>query len=186
MEVCPRCAETDDIERSTTPDAVTLLTCHNPRHAPFTWPEYVEPEGTQGREGLGEELGIYEDLPATLRADEPVVEYGILEYRYALAHPSEYGQLIDRYSHTALGPTKYSASAFLARALGQLSREGTVVFRAVKATGRWSYNGDISGWCLPGTPAESSDEILSWGDFAVSNGLDPESWPVVDATQRRS
>lgn len=179
MEVCPRCADSEDIIKSTSPDGVGLLTCTSSGHQPFTWAEYVEPAGMQGREGIGEELGVYEDLPAVLRRHEPVVEYGVVEHRYALAHPAEYRQLVARYSHTALGPTRYSASAFLARALGQLSREGAVVFRSVKATGRWAYNSDISGWCLPDTSAENLAEVLSWRDFAIQNGMDPEDWPVL-------
>ena len=181
MEVCPRCAEAEDITESMSPDGVPLLSCRNPKHEPYTWAKYLEPEGISGREGLGEELGVYEDLPAVLRRDEPVIEYGVLEHRYAKENPAAYKQLVDRYGHTALEPTRYSASAFLARALGQLSREGAVVFRSVPATGRWSYNGSISGWCLPGTGAEDDDDVLSWAAFAESKDIDPETWPVIES-----
>lgn len=179
MEVCPRCAEADDIEESVSPDGVTQLTCSNGTHELYTWAKYVEPVGRPARDGIGEELGIYDDLPALLRPDEPVVEYGVVEHRYALAHPAEYRQLVERYGHTALEPSQYTASAFLAKALGQLSREGALVFRSVRATGRWAYNGQISGWCLPNTEAVESDEVLSWEAFAEREGIDPQTWPVV-------
>lgn len=179
MEVCPRCVSSDEIEETISPDGVTQLTCTSDAHEPYTWAKYVEPEGRPARDGIGEELGVYDDLPLLLRNDEPVVEYGVVEHRYALAHPAEYRQLVDRYGHTAREPSRYTASAFLAKALGQLSREGALVFRSVPATGRWSYNGQISGWCQPGTTAETSDEVLSWEAFARSEGIDPESWPVL-------
>lgn len=179
MEVCPRCVETDDIESHTTPDGVTMLTCNSRQHEAFTWAKYEEPAGLPARDGLGEELGIYDHLPPLVSATEPVVEYGVVEHRYAAAHPDEYATLVDRYGHTALAPSRYTASAFLAKALGQLSREGALAFRSVPATGRWRYNGQISGWCIPGTPAEASDEVLSWEAFAAEQGIDPETWPAV-------
>lgn len=180
MEVCAICGTSDDVEEEQTPDGATLLTCDGGGHEPRTWAKYEEPVGLPARDGLGEELGIYEDLPALLSQDEPVVEYGVVEHRNALAHPEEYRVLIERYGHTALAPSRYTASAFLARALGQLTREGAVVFRSVPATGRWHYNGQISGWCLPGTPAESADEVLSWAEFANQNDIDPATWPALN------
>lgn len=182
MEVCPLCAETEAITEEETPDGATLLTCTNASHATHRWAKYEEPVGLPARDGLGEELGIYQDLPDLLSPDDTVVEYGVVEHRYALAHPEEYRVLIERYGHTAIAPSQYTASAFLARALGQLSREGAVTFRSVPATGRWSYNGQISGWCLPGTPAEDSDDVLSWVEFARQQDIDPESWPAIDGS----
>lgn len=180
MEVCPLCAETESIETELSPDGITMLTCDGQGHGLYTWAKYIEPEGLPSRDGIGEELGVYEDLPALIKPDEPVVEYGVVEHRYAMANPVAYQTLVDRYGHTALAPSTYTASAFLAKALGTLSREGALVFRSVPTTGRWKYNGSISGWCLPGTPAADSDEVLSWAEFARANDMEPETWPALD------
>jgi len=54
---------------------------------------------------------------------------------------------------------RYTASSFLGSALGQLWREGLVAGWMVKATGYWSYNGNVGGYGPIGTG--SPDEIQS-------------------------
>ncbi len=50
--------------------------------------------------------------------------------------------------HTALAHKQYTASAYLARILGQLGRDGDVFYHPGIGTGRWSYNTDISYWSV--------------------------------------
>ena len=66
----------------------------------------------------------------------------------------------------AIVAKKYTASAFLARALGDLSRTGSTLFHPGKATGRWAYNTDISWWALAPEPEWS--QRLSWEDTGLS------------------
>ncbi len=99
------------------------------------------------------------------------VEYGVVERAYALAHPREFAILVDRYGHTAVAPKRYTASAFLGRALGELSVKGDLAFRYGPATGRWDYNSRISWWCLPPEPEWSADG--SWASVeATGVGMD--------------
>lgn len=64
-------------------------------------------------------------------------------------------------------------SAFLAKALGDLSRTGGVLFHEGPATGRWSYNPRISWWSLPPEPDWS--QRISWADTGHGMGYVPGS-----------
>ena len=77
-------------------------------------------EPTPGRVGLAEDLDVYDALLRCVQREE-CVEYGVVEYRYFVDSPDSYRALVARYGHTSLKPTRYSASVFLAHALGQLS-----------------------------------------------------------------
>jgi hypothetical protein len=122
--------------------------------------------------GKSEELGLYDDLPACLAAGEPWVEYGVVEYRYSKRRPTTYERLLRDYGHTRIAHKPYTASAFIAAALGRLSDAGVVALQFGPATGYWSYNGTISYWALP--PAPPTDALISWKDWATAAGLDPD------------
>lgn len=178
-QVCPLCALDDDDLISWEVDAPGLwrfrCTNHNP---PYEWVT----AGTgaiddSGRDGITEELGVYEDMLALFTEPGPYLEWGIVEHRYALRRPDAYRELVDRYSHTAFGPTQYSASAFLGRAAGDLARRGELALKFVRATGYWSYNGTIAACALP--PGPAGDEVTTWAEFATSLGFDPEDWPAL-------
>ncbi len=124
-------------------------------------------------EGLAYEWGLYDDLPKCLVAGEPLVEYGVVEYRYRNLNPGRYAALVDRYSHTSLGPSHYTATSFIAGSLGRLSKRGDLVATFSTATGYWSYNGIVSYWGLPGTDVNT---FMTWDEFARSLGLDPGTW----------
>ena len=109
-----------------------------------------------GRTGVGEELGVYDDLLLCVHPEE-WVEYGVVEFRYADLSGRGYGELVRRYGHRSIQTATYSASAFLGRALSQLHQEGLLLSRWLPATGYWSYNGEISG----GQSLERSSLILS-------------------------
>ena len=72
---------------------------------------------------------------------------------------------MQRYGHSAVKRAQYTASAFLAKTLGDLSRSGDVLFHEGPATGRWSYNGKISWWALAPKPHWSPG--TSWADTGL-------------------
>lgn len=178
-QVCKLCGHDDDVVMFPAGDAgVWNFTCTaTTGHAePYTWPVTVEAK-MAGRQGITAELGLYDDLPRCLHPREPWVEHGILEHRYKLLRPDVYfDKLLPRYGHVALKPKRYTTSVFIASALSQLTREGAVAWQYAKATGFWSYNGEISYWALP--PAPSKGERLTWEAFATTEGFDPQAWDL--------
>jgi hypothetical protein len=121
---------------------------------------------TQSRDQLN-------DLPQCLVEGESFVEYGVVEYRYSELRPDVYRRLLSDYSHTRIERHKpYTASVFIALALGRLADLGDVLYRVGPATGYWAYNEVISYWALPPGPAEAESSI-SWAQFCAVNGLDP-------------
>ncbi|MGZ4790362.1 MAG: hypothetical protein ACXWBO_00740 [Ilumatobacteraceae bacterium] len=126
---------------------------------------------------MADELGVYDDLLALFTEPGPFLEWGIVEHLYAQRNPATYRELVDRYSHTAYGPTQYSASAFLGRAAGQLASDGHLMVRFENATGYWSYNGVISAFALPPGPDDAA--ITTWADFAIHEGFAPDDWPAL-------
>lgn len=175
--VCPLCGTQDDLEPPTAlPDGAWQFVC-NGYHDPTPWTFEVSADAKVAthHQGLATELGMWEDLPAVLVSEQPPAEYGVVEYRYALAHPSEYAELVKLYGHTADGPKKYTASAFIAKTLGQLATDGVLIHSAGPATGYWSYNGTISYWSPASVAAPSV--ALTWHQFALAEGFDPMDWP---------
>src|SRR5262249_53154673 len=126
-------------------------------------------------EGVTAEWGLYDDLPKCLVHGEPYVEYGVVEYRYSQLNPTRYAFLVNRYGHTEKAPSHYTASSLIASALGRLWQRGDLDGMWGDATGRWSYNSTVSYWRIPTT--KSTDEQITWEDFAKANGLDPDAWP---------
>ncbi len=138
----------------------------HPRPGPWIWSFVPEPPHAAGASGLAAALGLHVELPAALSSyPGQWVEYGLVERAYAQAHPEDFRKLVRRHGHTHLAPSQYTASAYLARTLGELSRRGNVLFRPGRGTGRWSYNSDISYWALP--PEPNWDDRLSWEQAAV-------------------
>jgi hypothetical protein len=173
--VCALCGLDDDVTTVHLGDGVWQHVCTGRAHPePRVWEE-----STSGGvddlalEGLASEWGLYDDLPKCLVPGEPLVEYGVVEYRYKQFNPVRYAALVDRYSHTCLGPSHYTATSFIAGSLGRLWRRGDLAARFSEATGYWSYNGTVSYWGLPGTDL---DHELSWVDFAHQQGVDPDEW----------
>jgi hypothetical protein len=76
-------------------------------------------------------------------------------HRYRRLRPTIYAELLSNYGHTSLGPKKYTTSAFIASALGRLSRHGEIELLGGRpATGFWSYNQSVGYWALPPRPPE--------------------------------
>lgn len=138
----------------------------HPHAGPWRWSRVPAPPEHDGVSGLAAELGLDVELPAAVASyDGRWVEYGLVERAYALAHPEGFQQLIDAYGHTHLQPSQYTASAYLARTLGDLSRVGTVLFHSGRGTGRWSYNTDISYWAV--APVPDWKDRLTWATAGV-------------------
>jgi hypothetical protein len=178
-QVCPLCALDDDELVTWMPDAPGLwrYTCTN-HTPPYTW--LTAGQGAfddTGSSGIAEDLGVYDDLLAVFAEPGPYFEWGIVEHRYAQKRRDVYAELVSKYSHTALGPTQYSASAFPRLAAGKLAREGHLALRWIPATGYWSYNGTISAFAL--APASDDAPVLSWSDYATTEGFDPRDWPAL-------
>lgn len=145
----------------------------HPDGRPFTW--LFSPELAVGESsGLAAELGLEVELPAVMKQyGHRWVEYGVVERAYALAKPADFALLVEKYGHTAIKGKRYTASSFLARALGDLSARSVLSFRYGPATGRWSYNSQISWWCLPPGPEWAPD--LSWETLNLRTDYVPGS-----------
>lgn len=182
-QVCPLCASDELVVESIGP-MVWRYTCPNRRHAggSFSWQGTATDRLDEAAvEGKTADLGLYEDLPHCLVPGEPFVEYGIVEHRYSELRPVVYRQLVDDYSHTRIQRNKpYTASVFIASALGRLADRGEVLYKGGPATGHWVYNEVISYWALPPGP-ESDADILTWERFRIGArpgpiSLKPQSW----------
>jgi hypothetical protein len=174
-QVCPLCATDDFVRLEAVGADLWEFRCTAHVDGDFVWTPTSVPIPSAGRGGKGEELGIYEDLVRCVGPDE-WVEYGIVEHRFAEISPSVYGELVDTYSHTSLGPTSYSATAFIAQALAQLRREGVFDAQDVPATGYWTYLRQVHAFAQRGTRPEVP--VTSWASFAESDGIDPLTWPA--------
>jgi hypothetical protein len=168
---------------STGPDVWLFRCVRGPQHADrdHVWSPTPLVVDLDRRTGLGEELGVYDDL---LRCVEPGerVEYGVVEHRFAAVSPDAYRDLLVRYGHTSLAPTKYSTSSFLSHALAQLGREGLLVVTSVDATGDGRYLRAVPAFARPETPPDI--ETTSWAGYASHHGIDPATWPASAARRR--
>lgn len=174
---CPKCFRADEVTQQRSIDGLWTFTCDDRREhgggKPFVWDATNEPGGSDGdvRQSLSPYLA---PLRACLTADEPYVEYGIVEWRFRSIAPQLFAQLVAEHGHTRLNPisSKKSASAYLAQSLGLLAADEQLVRVYGTATGTWSYNGQVTYWAAP--PAPPTTSRLSWKQFALENGLDPD------------
>lgn len=179
-QVCQLCGYDDDVVEfvdDEDPDQVVLM-CEGPSCGRYTWRPTKRPSArdqTQ-RTGIGEQLGVYDDLLVCVGDSREWLEYGIIEHRYKQLNPAAYAAMVQRWGHTAKARTKYSASSFLGSCLAQLGREGLIAYRRAPTTGYWSYL-SAAGHAAA-LPAPAADEGLSWAEFAEAEGLDPDQWSL--------
>jgi hypothetical protein len=126
-------------------------------------------------DGIANELGMYEDLPLVLRLGE-WAETGVVEYRYGISHPKEYGWMLDRWGHVFQSPRKFSVTSFVGSTLGDLSRSTNITHKPGPGTGLFSHNATLGYWTLQPVPTETVD--MSWYQCATDVGLDPAVWPL--------
>jgi hypothetical protein len=107
-QVCPICGYDDDVETILADDEWGM-TCASRSHPPFEWrPKEQYHKPLSPRSGIGEELGVYDDLIDCV--DDAFAEFGIVEYRFWERAPKTYTILVERYGHTVYGPSKYHFS----------------------------------------------------------------------------
>jgi hypothetical protein len=180
-QVCQLCALDDDIVTfidEDDPEQVVLM-CEGPNCAQHTWRPRKQISARGGhiaRSGIGEELGVYDDLVACVANSETWLEYGIVEHRYKEAHPATYARMVRRWGHRAKAPTKYSMSSFLGGCLGHLAREGVISTRRAPTSAYWSYLSAATH--AAGVPRPPEDRQLSWATYAETSNLDPDTWTL--------
>jgi hypothetical protein len=178
-QVCPFHSD-EDVAGVKSNDVELTFTCPrtsgHPKPGPHQWIGTIDAPGLTELGGLADELGLTTELPAAI-ATYPGkwLEFGVVEAAYAELHPADFALLVDRYSHTAIAATHFSASAFLAGALGRLNRSGYVLYHYGPATGRWSYNGGISWWAIAPEPEWSDATTVSWASLARTMDYVPGS-----------
>ncbi|MBI5232118.1 MAG: hypothetical protein HY876_08140 [Coriobacteriales bacterium] len=176
--ICPLCALDEYLTHEALLDDQWLITCNNPTHREWSWMAFPEDPTGAVAEGLAAELGLFEKL-APLIDDDAYDEYGIVEYRFGIAYPQDYAFLLATFGHRAerIG-RPHTLSAFLAGVLGRMGKADEVTQGGSKATGYWSYLGEVSYW----TRAISLPPHLpykAWVEFASAKGIDPATWPLV-------
>jgi hypothetical protein len=133
----------------------------HPGDAPWSWLVVPEPAEQPGLGELAEGLGLAVELPAALASlGDGWFEYGLVERAYAERQPDGFRLMVDQWGHTAIAKKQYTASAYVARILGNLSRHGEVAYRPGPGTGRWRYNDVISWWSMP--PGGPWENRTSW------------------------
>jgi hypothetical protein len=176
-QVCPFHADEDVAGVLLNADGEVMFTCErksgHPASGQYSWLQAPEPPDLMEVSGLAEELGLHLQLPTAIAQHAGHwVEYGVVEATYADANPRDFAYLVDRYGHTAIRETRYSASSFLAGTLGRLTRGGNVLFHDGPATGRWRYNSRISWWALAPEPDWDTNRT-SWEDRRTSMAYVP-------------
>lgn len=177
-QVCPLCSRDDTVEVLGRVEHEWAFRCANlSKHVLYEW---SSPDASvleeESAPGIMQELELFTDLPHCLVASERFVEYGIVEHRYRTMRPETYAAIVARYGHRATEVGRhYTASSFMASALKLLSNREELELRWGSATGFWRYNEVVSYWAL--APART-DKLLSWVDFALAEGIDPDIWVI--------
>jgi hypothetical protein len=166
-QVCP--FHGDEWDRGTPlPDGSRSYRCELRRGHPgggiWSWLVLPPPPAEPGITGTAEELDLATELPEALAIlGFGWFEYGLVERSYARRRPEDFQQMVKRWGHTAIAPKQYTASSYIARTLGSLSSMGRIAYHGGRGTGRWSYNSDISYWCL--LPPADWNERTAWVDI---------------------
>lgn len=66
----------------------SICLCENPSCGAYRWtPTVQSADANQMRTGIAEEFGVYDDLLSCVGTEDPWLEYGIVEYRFARLRP---------------------------------------------------------------------------------------------------
>ena len=170
----------EDVEGVPLSDGAFEFVCTRTGHPAgrdWSWLEMPPAPSSSTLGGLADELALADVLPEVVEAlGDGWFEVGLVERAYAQKDPAGFGLMVDRWGHSAWGvQLAYSATTYLARTLGELSRQGLVSYHGGVGTGRWKYNSDISWWArVPAPPWESR---TSWADLL---GDDPNTDPCLE------
>lgn len=89
-------------------------------------------------EGVTDEL--LEPLSQCVLAEDPFVEYGIVEHRLRTRFPDLFAAHVAEQGHSMFGPRPYTASSVrFGVALGRLERLGELISEYGPAIGAWPY-----------------------------------------------
>ena len=139
----------------------------HPDPGPYSWLGAPAPSHVTEPGGLAVEMGIPTELIAIIGGHRGKwIEYGVIEAEYAKRNPTDFATLVERYGHTAIAAKNYTVSSFLGGTLGQLGRNNEVIYHSGPATGRWSYNPEISWWTV--APEPDWTERTSWAELGKS------------------
>jgi hypothetical protein len=195
---CPRCFSFDDVRPPRRhPDGRTEYTCtgeHDGAGA-YTWSTApAVAEVPAGRTATARKSGprssgaprtganadsaaideLLEPLLACVHPGEPFVEYGVVEYRFRLAHPELFVAHVRERGHMMLGTRRGLASASttrFAKALARLEKAGELVMVKGPGTGAWRHDQAIGYWARPPRP---SGPLLTWSMFCATQGRTAE------------
>lgn len=122
---------------------------------------------------------LLEPLLACVKAGEPFVEYGVVEYRFRLARPDLFVAHVRERGHLMLGTRRGLASASttrFAKALARLKESGDLVTVKGPGTGAWRHDQSIGYWARPPRP---TGPLLTWSMFCATQGRAAE-WTDAD------
>ena len=195
---CPRCFSYDDVlSPRRMPDGSIEYTCTGEHDGAGTHKWSVAPAvvaAPAGRASTAPRVGarttgaprssqnteaaatdeLLEPLLACVNAGEPFVEYGVVEYRFRLAHPELFVAHVRERGHLMLGARRGQASASTARfakALGRLEKSGELVMVKGPGTGAWRHDPTIGYWARPPRP---SGPLLTWSMYCATQGRSAE------------
>lgn len=167
IQTCPRCFRSDDVSFQRLPDRVVEYTCAS-RHdgdGPHHW--YASLDDATGRhegeEGVTDEL--LDPLSSCISADDPWLEYGIVEYRFRERFPELFADHVRARGHRMFGDRVTASAVRFASALGRLSERGELVKKYGPATGAWAPQ-DVTYWARPPAPARQ----MTWSEWCLVHG----------------
>lgn len=145
-------------------------------------------DGGAEPDGVIADLGLYEDLMDCVRAGEPWLEYGIIEYRYRLQFPGKFRDLVRERGHRHFPVGNKTTSKLIGQALGILADQGQLAKHTGGAgTGFWKYNDPSHWYARPPAPPLSS--LVTWTGFlagAVDGVVRVEDKVMSESALRRA
>lgn len=176
---CGQCGTDEYVEYD---PGLGVAICSGPVHpVPRMWePRKPGQPGTAASDhksdAIAAQLGLYDDLIDFVIPGE-WADTMVIEHRYGTAHPDNYKWMIDRWGHVAMGPRRYSVTAFIGSTLGALSTWTAITYQPGRGTGFFSYNRTIGTWTIEPVPSETT--LMSWERFAEEEGFSPNGWPLL-------
>lgn len=195
---CPRCFSFDDVmPPRRLPDGGVEYTCTGDHDGAGTHKWSIAPAAVEvpaGRASSARKAGgraaaaprtsrnaddlaideLVEPLLACVKAGEPFVEYGVVEYRFRLARPELFVAHVRERGHLMLGTRRGLTSASttrFAKALGRLEKSGELVTVKGPGTGAWRHDQAIGYWARPPRP---TGPLLTWSMFCATQGRSAE------------
>jgi hypothetical protein len=153
---CERCFSADEVTWQPLPDR--MVTPARPRTAaaartpsPGRSPGSPRPS-RKGRAGSPTTCWI---RCCRASSPEPLLEYGIVEYRLRQRFPRLFQEHVAERGHVLTGATLATASSVrFGVGLGRLAADGQLVSVYGPATGAWKYNGEVTYWATPKAPTQ--------------------------------